>query len=268
MSSSTTTYATGMTGMTGMTGIVDGMTRLDPDLAVAAVMAGCVVLRTVTDASVTAITRALALVCGGVAAYLVREVQAKRDAGAKDVASRFDALEGTVSIRDPAAAHRIDGERYSQRVAAPTADLPLRALRRRPDVAHALSKLLPHVRADRGAVTRVLTVLEDFYARMDTLQGAGAAAVARNLRLLQDARADALNALASLEWTVPTGARSAGAIRRARTRVQRQTLEELRALSDRHARSPQVQAADWRPPYAVEAANVWNGSSGEAHLYL
>ena len=154
--------------------------------------------------------------------------------------------------------------RTSQRVTAPTADLRIRALRRRPKIVNLIARLEPQTAADRGMVTRIVTILEDFYARIDMLvREADPQAVARNMRLLQDARADALNLIASLEWTIPHDDRTASAIRRSRTRLQKQTLREMQALTERHAKSPHVQAADWRPPYPFDDSSKARGVASD-----
>jgi len=140
----------------------------------------------------------------------------------------------------------------------------LRHLARRPELARAIRRLASYSLRDRGMVSRVGVALEDFFARIDRLgrlppstaspaaRDAAATAVARNVQVLRDLRAEALNAMATLEWTQP--ARLAGAVRRASRVAQRETSAALQALVEAHAWSPVVQAAEWRAPYAADHA--------------
>lgn len=256
---------------------------MDADLIAIGAIAGIWVLRsllTVVGAGTSSAGPTFAfanvvviLSFSGVVAWFLVQTQRQRDTAGDATHARVDAMERIArrhSGQDGGGAntafvHRVDGNRYSQRVAMPSASLPLRSLKLRPRVVNAMTNLMPLFMAHRGTVTRVLTILEDFYARIDALKMLSTVAtaaihpdpqvsaiIARSLGQLHDARSDALNELASLEWCIPPAMQN-NVVRKARRIIQRQTLDELRVLTDPHVSSPAFQAADWRPPYAASS---------------
>ena len=238
---------------------------LDADMAFWAVVTALVPLKLVTSAPAAA-TAALAVTVAGLALALLWRQQQTRTSALNDteaLITKIDAsgAQGTAVAR---MGHKVgpDAALYTLRNYAPTPERPLKAVAARPEVARALLRVLPSaLRRDRGKAWRVATALEDFYERVDNLMQwvppnragtARAAAIARSLQTLLDTRAEALNALATLEWARPDAAHR----RRVRGAVQtvlRETGEALQAVSDHHsARSPEVRAADWRAPRAAD----------------
>jgi hypothetical protein len=153
----------------------------------------------------------------------------------------------------------LDADMYTLRTMAPVTGRPLRHLGGRPGVVRVLVRALtPHLAANRGAVWRIVAVLEDFYARCDSamLQEDGRMA-RRALRTLLDTRAEALNALHALSYAVPNSLQRP--LDDARRTVRRDTQRCLAALGHRHADA--MRGADWAPPYASD-------SRRDAHYHL
>lgn len=243
---------------------IDTLTHLDADLLVVSVLIGGFILKTITSPQSNTLTIILSMGFAALVSSLIVRTQTSRDAAAQDASSKVTDLEASLAKLTPDMVkegfhHRLDGERYAQRVnmPVPEIDVAFRAIRKRPVVAQSLGKLIPHISADRSLVTRIMVILEDFYARIDALKNATPSRIADNGRILRDARSDVLNAMASLEWTGPRNERSVIQVRRARHKIQKQTLSEIQRLVQKHSKSPYIQAADWKPPYPMDDHAVY-----------
>lgn len=252
------------------------MDMIDGDLLFWAAVVAFITLRLVTTAEDKA-AAALALAAAGMALVLIWRWQQDRASALNDVKAQLGAVEASGAQGTSVArmGHKVgpDAALYTLRNYAPSPERPLRAIAARPAVSRALLRVLPTVlKRSRGQAWRVAVALEDFYERVDSLlqwappRGAGsgrAAAIARSIQTLLDTRAEALNTLAALEWTRPDAAhrrRVRGAIRT----LLADTASALQAVADRHStRSPEVQAADWRAPRALDPK-----SDPHYHLYL
>lgn len=219
-------------------------------------------------------TRAIILACVAVAAYILHHgrkstttTQPKIQASdASSSESRHPPLPGSlVRIEAP--------DVYPLSDVIP-ARLRLPHLARHHKLAGALERLAPYVARNRGFVQRAQAALETFFELVDRHAivqgdsgGGGGRAktktkkkrtstpleVAMDVRTLRDLRADALNALAALEWARPKGL--AGAVHRASALTRRETLGALRQVIETNlavSSSPHVLATDWRAPYAFD----------------
>lgn len=208
------------------------------------------------------VQQAMVLCIAALAAYLLWQ----RESGTSQLG--VDTRVSLKRIEDHSAralsAHRgwdvvLDADMYTLRTMAPLTGRPLRHLGARPGVVRVLVRALtPHLAANRGAVWRIVAVLEDFYARCDAamLDEDGGMA-RRTLRTLLDTRAEALNALHSLSYAVPNSLQRP--LDEARHTVRRDTQRCLAALGNRHVEA--LRGVDWAPPYASDARR-------DAHYHL
>lgn len=141
------------------------------------------------------------------------------------------------------------GDLYTMR--GPRRGLTHLSLRR--ELTAALTRLRPFAQHSRGALTRAVAALEDFYARYDAALAAGGAdggALARrSARTLLDTRTAALNALHELGLSaVDPGAE--GDAEAARALARSDTLRCLGVLARKHGgRDGALRAEALLPPY-------------------
>jgi hypothetical protein len=188
------------------------------------------------------ITVMLVLSGGAMVAGWLLDRQMRRQRSRSDVSSNIERFERRPAPEPDPLDNALDGELYMLRNARPTPKRPLRYLRQRPTVARALLSLHELTPMDRGMVARVVCVLEEFYARAENAHlHSKDVVVARNLGMLKDLRAEALNVLSTLGWVRP-GAEHPRHILHIMSVVRKDTLLVMQALVDGHSQSPSVQA--------------------------
>jgi hypothetical protein len=115
-------------------------------------------------------------------------------------------------------------------------------------------------RSRRGVVRRVTALLEDFYARIDTLtrKARDENRVAQSVQSLLDLRAEALNSLHTLTLSRPLALTKD--VEEAREVVRDDTQRCLAQLFRRHRNTARLQKQDWKPPFAFDPSRDVNYS--------